>query len=90
MYRLTGLVVGVRYLVVAISDLNGDGVYDLTEDWWGYHRDFEHKPIELVAGLQATDAKEPAGPEMPAGVDIAVLPPGSLENPYGLLPDALD
>lgn len=38
-YRVNQLQIYERYTVIAVLDTSGDGIYDPTEDWWGYPQD---------------------------------------------------
>jgi hypothetical protein len=79
-YRLAGLDSGRRYLVLAILDTTGDGIYDLAEDWWGYWRDEVDAALEVVAGVPFGGQLEPPQPEMRTDIEFWLLEPGAL-NP---------
>ena len=49
-YVMTRLVDRAQFLVVAILDTSGDGRYDPTRDWWGFHGDrLSNDPIVVTA-----------------------------------------
>lgn len=46
-FRFGDLIHGLYYFLIAIADVNRDGIYDPAVDWWGSHADSQH-PTELV------------------------------------------
>jgi hypothetical protein len=57
---------GKYYLIIAIVDTNGDGEYDPSVDWWGYH----HPPGDMsIYALQAATLAPLTG-------SIELRPPG--------------
>jgi len=81
-FRLAGLENGRRYLVFAILDTSGDGVYDLDTDWWGYYRDEVDTALEVVAGVVLGGLFTPPLPELRADIDIWLVSPGSLDPQF--------
>jgi hypothetical protein len=69
-YRFGQLANGSRYIVLAFSDFNSDGLYDPRDDWWAYFGNMAlNSPEEVVARVfNITDP--PRG-----DVDIQLRPP---------------
>jgi hypothetical protein len=77
-FRLGGLLLYRRYLVLAILDTNNDGEYELDADWWGYYRDGVDAAVEVISGVALGSTLEPPLPELKTDTDFWILPPGSL------------
>jgi hypothetical protein len=83
-FRLGDLLLFNRYVVLAILDINGDGRYELEEDWWGYYRDEVDALLEVASGVAFGSTLDPPLPELRTNVDFWILRPGSLDP--GLTP----
>jgi hypothetical protein len=81
-FRLAGLEKWRSYMVIAILDTSGDGVYELDTDWWGYYRDELDFPQEVRAGVSLGELFTPPLPGMRADIDFWLLPPGSLDPQF--------
>ena len=66
------------------GDINGDGRYELEEDWWGYYRDEVDALLEVSSGVAFGSTLDPPLPELRTNVDFWILRPGSLDP--GLTP----
>lgn len=78
-FRLAGLELFKRYIVVAILDTNDDGIYDPSVDWWGYYADGIGNPLDVASGVGFGSALEPPLPELRTDIDFWIQPPGSLD-----------
>lgn len=71
-YRFGNLPPGSAYLVVAIYDSSGDGIYDPRDDWWGYFKGANISAPEVVIAKTLSFEDPPRG-----DVDI------TLRSPFG-------
>ncbi|RKZ14973.1 hypothetical protein DRQ53_10240 [bacterium] len=78
-YQVAGLQEWRSYMVAAILDTNGDGLYELDADWWGYYHNELGNAQAVTAGVALGGWLDPPLPELSTDVDIVLRPPGSLE-----------
>ena len=79
-FRLAGLQNWRSYLVLAILDTSGDGIYDLDTDWWGYYRDELDIPLGVVAGVSFGSLFDPPLSELRLNIDFSLVEPGSISS----------
>ena len=80
-WRARDLEEGREYFVIGIRDTDGDGRYDLLNDWWGFHQDLEDptKPIYVPAWYHRLDDLDPPDEVEISGVDFELVPPWTHE-----------
>ena len=70
-YVVRDLPLGEPHLIVAVLDTDGDGRYEIDQDWWGYARDLFGTPQDAPAVGPFNDTEPP--------VDLELVPPGVLD-----------